>query len=122
MKAAVFYDVGDIRLEDVPEPTIGDADVLIQVAACGICGSDLEYYHGRSPIGTADGKGPLILGHEISGTVVAVGKHAQGVAVGDRDGPDGLQRRASAADDCGHGSDVQGLASSSPDPACAVHV
>jgi len=96
MKAAVFYDVGDIRLEDVPEPTIGDADVLIQVAACGICGSDLEYYHGRSPIGTADGKGPLILGHEISGTVVAVGKHAQGVAVGDRVAVNPIQSSAAS--------------------------
>ena len=67
MKAAVFYDVEDIRLEDVPEPTIGDEDVLVEVTACGICGSDLEYYMGRSPVGTADGKGPLILGHEFAG-------------------------------------------------------
>ena len=49
MKAAVFYDVKDIRLEDVPEPEIGDEDVLVEVTACGICGSDLEYYMGRSP-------------------------------------------------------------------------
>ena len=52
MRAAVFYDVGDIRLEDVPEPEIGDEDVLVEVLACGICGSDLEYYTGRSPVGT----------------------------------------------------------------------
>ncbi|MFN0154350.1 MAG: zinc-binding dehydrogenase [Gaiella sp.] len=84
MKAAVFYDVGDIRLEEAPEPTVGDEDALIEVAACGICGSDLEYYYGRSPVGTADGKGPLILGHEFSGTVVALGKHARGLSVGDR--------------------------------------
>ena len=96
MKAAVFYDVGDIRLEDVPEPTIGDEDVLVQVAACGICGSDLEYYYGRSPVGTADGKGPLILGHEFSGTVVAVGKHAQGVAVGDRVAVNPIQSSAAS--------------------------
>ncbi len=67
MRAAVFYDVKDIRLEDVPEPQIGDEDVLVEVTACGICGSDLEYYMGRSPVGTADGKGPLILGHEFAG-------------------------------------------------------
>ena len=72
MKAAVFYDVEDIRLEDVPEPEIGDDGRLVEVAACGICGSDLEYYYGRSPVGTADGKGPLILGHEFSGVVVAM--------------------------------------------------
>ena len=84
MKAAVFYDVEDIRLEDVPEPEIGDEDVLVEVTACGICGSDLEYYMGRSPVGTADGKGPLILGHEFAGKVVKLGKNAQGLAVGDR--------------------------------------
>ena len=65
MRAAVFYDVKDIRLEDVPEPQIGDEDVLVEVTACGICGSDLEYYMGRSPVGTADGKGPLILGSPV---------------------------------------------------------
>ena len=74
MKAAVFYDVKDIKLEDVPEPEIGDDDVLVEVAACGICGSDLEYYLGRSPVGTPDGKGPLILGHEFSGRVVKLGR------------------------------------------------
>ena len=84
MRAAVFYAVKDIRLEDVPEPQIGDEDVLVEVTACGICGSDLEYYMGRSPVGTADGKGPLILGHEFAGRVVARGKDAQGVQEGDR--------------------------------------
>jgi threonine dehydrogenase-like Zn-dependent dehydrogenase len=84
MRAAVFYDVEDIRLEDVPEPKIGDEDVLVEVTACGICGSDLEYYTGRSPVGTPDGKGPLILGHEFAGRVVAAGKDAHGVKEGDR--------------------------------------
>ena len=97
MKAAVFYDVKDIRLEDVPEPDIGDEDCLVEVAACGICGSDLEYYYGRSPVGTADGKGPLILGHEFSGRVVEVGKNAQGVKLGDRVAVNPIQ--SSAADD-----------------------
>src|SRR5436309_16024829 len=84
MRAAVFYDVEDIRLEDVPQPEIGAADVLVEVAACGICGSDLEYYTGRSPVGTPDGKGPLILGHEFSGRVVQRGKQVQGLEEGDR--------------------------------------
>lgn len=94
MKAAVFYDVQDIRLEDVPDPEIGPDDVLVEVAACGICGSDLEYYFGRSPVGTADGKGPLILGHEFSGRVVAVGKDAQGLSEGDRVAVNPIQSRA----------------------------
>jgi L-iditol 2-dehydrogenase len=84
MRAAVFYDVEDIRLETVPDPEIGDEDVLVEVAACGICGSDLEYYTGRSPVGTPDGKGPLILGHEFSGRVVQAGKGVKTLAEGDR--------------------------------------
>jgi threonine dehydrogenase-like Zn-dependent dehydrogenase len=95
MKAAVFYDVEDIRLEDVPEPTIGDEDVLVEVTACGICGSDLEYYMGRSPVGTADGKGPLILGHEFAGRVVKVGKDAEGLKEGDRVAVNPIQSSAS---------------------------
>lgn len=94
MKAAVFYDVQDLRLEDVPDPEIGPDDVLVEVAACGICGSDLEYYYGRSPVGTADGKGPLILGHEFSGRVVGVGKDAEGLAEGDRVAVNPIQSRA----------------------------
>lgn len=84
MKAAVFHDVEDIRLEEVPEPEAGDDDVVVEVAACGICGSDLEYYFGRSPVGTPDGKGPLILGHEFSGRVVSRGKNVDTLAEGDR--------------------------------------
>ena len=73
MKAAVFYEPHDIRVEDIPEPTIAEDEVLVEVAACGFCGSDVEYYYGKSPVGTADGKGPLVLGHEFSGKVVGLG-------------------------------------------------
>ena len=76
MKAAVFYEPHDIRVEDIPEPTIAEDEVLVEVAACGFCGSDVEYYYGKSPVGTADGKGPLVLGHEFSGKVVGLGKIA----------------------------------------------
>lgn len=78
MKAAVFYQPNDIRVEDVPEPAIADDEVLVEVAACGFCGSDVEYYYGKSPVGTPTGKGPLILGHEFSGKVVGLGKLASG--------------------------------------------
>ena len=86
MKAAVFYDAQDIRLEDVPEPEIAEDAVLVRVAACGVCGSDVEYYYGKSPVGTATGKGPLVLGHEFSGKVVGLGKIAgtYGLQEGDR--------------------------------------
>ena len=49
MKAAVFYDAEDLRLEDVPEPTREATRVIVEVAACGFCGSDIEYYYGREP-------------------------------------------------------------------------
>ena len=86
MKAAVFYEPNDLRLEDVSEPDIAEDEVLVEVAACGFCGSDVEYYYGKSPVGTADGKGPLVLGHEFAGQIVGLGKLAAsyGLAEGDR--------------------------------------
>ena len=86
MKAAVFYETEDLRVEDVPEPEAGPDEVVVKVLACGFCGSDIEYYYGRSPLGTADGKGPLVLGHELCGQVVEAGKLAEqhGLAEGDR--------------------------------------
>lgn len=86
MKAAVFYDAEDLRVEDVPEPEAGPDEVIVKVLACGFCGSDIEYYYGRSPVGTPTGKGPLVLGHEICGEVAHAGKLAEqyGLAVGDR--------------------------------------
>ena len=86
MKAAVFYDAEDLRVEDVPEPEAGPDEVIVEVLACGFCGSDIEYYYGRSPLGTPTGKGPLVLGHEIAGRVVHAGALAEryGLAEGDR--------------------------------------
>lgn len=86
MKAAVFYEAEDLRLEDVPEPELGPEDVLVETDAVGICGSDVEYYFGRSPVGTADGKGPLVLGHEFTGRVVEIGSAvpAGALEIGDR--------------------------------------
>jgi L-iditol 2-dehydrogenase len=84
MRAAVFHGPEDIRLEEVPDPVPGDDDVVVEVTACGICGSDLEYYTGASPLGTPDGKGPLVLGHEIAGRVVATGRAVGHVREGDR--------------------------------------
>ena len=73
MKAQVFYEPLDMRLEeqDIPEPA--DDQVLIRVKACGVCGSDISYYWGESPLETEDGKGPLIIGHEFTGEVAEVG-------------------------------------------------
>jgi threonine dehydrogenase-like Zn-dependent dehydrogenase len=86
MKAAVFYEREDLRLEDVAEPEAGPDEVVVRVLACGFCGSDIEYYYGKSPLGTPDGKGPLVLGHEMCGEIVQAGKLADSykLAEGDR--------------------------------------
>ncbi len=70
---------GFIELRDVPAPSIGDAEVLIDVKACGICGTDLHIYNDEFPYYP-----PVILGHEFSGTIAAVGGNVKGWAVGDR--------------------------------------
>ena len=81
MKAYVYRDSGaPWNMEDVPDPQPGPREVLIKVEAAGICGTDLHYRHGRTRAYTA----PLIPGHEIAGTVAALGDGVQGVAVGDR--------------------------------------
>ena len=69
MKAAVFYEPMDMRMEEVEIPKIAANEALIKVKAVGICGSDVNYYYGNSPVDTPNGKGPLILGHEISGVI-----------------------------------------------------
>lgn len=73
MKAQVFYEAEKMAMEEIPVPRVTDVDVLVQVKNCGICGSDISYYYGLSPVGTATGKGPIVLGHEFTGEVVEVG-------------------------------------------------
>lgn len=73
MRAQVFYEAEAMKLEMIDIPKISDNEVLVRVKATGICGSDISYYYGHSPVGTADGKGPLVLGHEFSGEIVEVG-------------------------------------------------
>ena len=79
MKAAVFKGIEDLQVEDVPEPEAGPDDVVVEVRAVGVCGSDLHTYtHGSF---VAPGQ---IMGHEFAGEVVAAGSEVQGVSVGDR--------------------------------------
>ena len=63
MKAQVFYEAEKMELEEIDIPEITDIDVLVKVKNVGICGSDISYYYGLSPVGTETGKGPIVLGH-----------------------------------------------------------
>lgn len=82
MKSAVFYGKHDLRIEDQPMPQVGAKDVLVQVKACGICGTDVHIYEGDK--GAAEVTPPTILGHEFSGVVVALGDEVTAYKVGDR--------------------------------------
>ena len=78
MRAGVYREKGIVRVEEVPVPEVTDGEVLIRVAACGICGTDIKkIYHAYvAP--------PQILGHELAGTVVAVGRGVTKWKLGDR--------------------------------------
>jgi L-iditol 2-dehydrogenase len=80
MKAAVFYGPEDLRLERVPEPKAAGDQLLLKTAACAVCGSDVRTYH----FGASNITGPVIIGHEVTGTVVEVGGDVTGFAVGQR--------------------------------------
>lgn len=84
IKAAVLHGIRDLRIEDVPMPKLrNETDVLIKMAAVGVCGSDVHYYtHGR--IGRYVVEQPLILGHECAGVVAEVGKAVKHLQQGDR--------------------------------------
>ena len=83
MRAAVLHAPGEIRIEQRDRPVPGPREVLVQIAAVGVCGSDVHYYeHGR--IGPFVVEAPLVLGHEAAGRVVELGDLASGHAVGDR--------------------------------------
>ncbi|MFT3821657.1 MAG: L-idonate 5-dehydrogenase [Rubrivivax sp.] len=87
MQALIIHAAGDLRIEDVETPPLQAGQLQARVRFGGICGSDLHYYqHGG--FGTVRVKEPMVLGHEISGTIEAVGAGAAGFgagfAVGDR--------------------------------------
>ena len=82
MRSAVFYGKHDLRIEDHEMPKVGPKDVLIQVKACGVCGTDVHIYEGDK--GAAEVTPPTILGHEFSGVITEVGSEVQHYQVGDR--------------------------------------
>jgi L-iditol 2-dehydrogenase len=83
MRASVLTGVKTLSVEQVPTPPMASDEVLVEVAAVGVCGSDTHYYrHGR--IGDFVVTGPLILGHELSGRIVAVGEEVPETRIGER--------------------------------------
>ncbi len=81
MRLAVLTGPERFEVRDVPAPVPGRGEVLLDVAVCGVCASELEAYTGRVPTEL-----PRYLGHEVSGTVAALGDGTSGMAVGDRVG------------------------------------
>ena len=83
MLAAVLHGPRDVRIEDRLTPVLGDRDVLVEIRAVGVCGSDIHYYeHGR--IGSFVVDDPLVLGHEAAGVVIDRGARAQRHTLGGR--------------------------------------
>lgn len=82
MKSAVFYGRHDLRIEDRPIPKPGPDEVLIQIKACGVCGTDVHIFEGDK--GAAEVTPPAVLGHEFSGVVVQTGTNVKKYRPGDR--------------------------------------
>jgi L-iditol 2-dehydrogenase len=80
MQALVLTDYRKLELQDVAQPTIQADEVLVRVAACGICGSDVHGYDGSS----GRRRPPIIMGHEAAGTIAEVGSAVDRAKVGDR--------------------------------------
>jgi threonine dehydrogenase-like Zn-dependent dehydrogenase len=82
MKAAIFDTVGiPLRIGTVPDPAPASDEVVLRIAACGICGSDLHITEDPVPFGIGGG---FVLGHEFAGDIVAVGSQVTGLQIGDR--------------------------------------
>ncbi len=78
MQAAVYRAVDDVQTETIPLPAVGAGEVLVRIDTCGICGTDLKKIH------TGSHSAPRVFGHEMAGTIAAIGAGVRGFAVGDR--------------------------------------
>jgi L-idonate 5-dehydrogenase len=83
MKVVVIHAARDLRIEDRQDEQAGPGQVEIAVEAGGICGSDLHYFN-HGGFGTVRLREPMILGHEVAGTIKALGAGVSGLALGDR--------------------------------------
>jgi 2-desacetyl-2-hydroxyethyl bacteriochlorophyllide A dehydrogenase len=76
-RRAVFFGAGQIEVEQAPDPIPAPHEVIVEVAACGICGTDRAIFRGDYPV-----RAPIVLGHEYAGTVLATGSDVSTVEVG----------------------------------------
>ena len=77
MRVAMYYNNNDVRIEELPQPEIGPGELLLKIEASGICGSDvMEWYRVQ--------RAPLVLGHEVAGSVAEVGPDVSQFREGDR--------------------------------------
>jgi L-idonate 5-dehydrogenase len=81
VKAVVVHGAGDLRLDELPEPSPQEGEVLVAVEWGGICGSDVAYWRNGAS-GTAVLKHPLVLGHEMAGRIAGTGRGVGGLQVG----------------------------------------
>jgi L-iditol 2-dehydrogenase len=100
MRAVVIESPGVVRLTQLSVPEPGAEAVVVEVAAAGICGSDLELVHGTRPAPYV--RYPVVPGHEWAGTVAAVGAGVRGIAIGDRVVAEGF-RSCGVCDRCREG-------------------
>ena len=77
MRVAMYYSNNDVRLEETPVPEIGPGEILVRVISSGICGSDVMEWYRINRV-------PLVLGHEIAGTVEKAGAGVRNFKKGDR--------------------------------------
>jgi propanol-preferring alcohol dehydrogenase len=107
MKAAILHDFAQpLTIEDVPTPTPDAGELLIKIAASGVCHSDLHIASGEWDMLKRAAKFPLILGHEITGTVAAIGAGVEGFALGDRVGVPWLHQTCGACEYCRSGRET----------------
>ena len=77
MKAVKVYDVDDVRIEEIPIPTITSREALVKIQSCGICSGDVTPWYIRRKV-------PLVIGHEPTGIIEAVGEEVDNFSVGER--------------------------------------
>src|SRR4030042_37965 len=85
MKAAVMRGIGNIAMEEYPDPETGPDQIKVKIAYCGLCGTDPENLEGRFGLVPPEAyKQPRVIGHEASGTISEVGKNIKAYKVGQR--------------------------------------